>query len=129
MIEYKVVSRFIDGRMLKGVTSNFRPDRPIFHMQLEDTGERVEVGIDELKCVFFVKDLVGKKDYQERQDVERAGYGRRIEVTFKDNETIVGHTQGYSPKRPGFFMSPADPESNNDRIFVVRSATQSVNLL
>lgn len=129
MMQHKIVSHFLDGRILKGVTCNFRPERSSFHMQLDNTGEQVEVHVDELKSVFFVKDLVGNKDYQERQEVERRGYGRRLKVKFVDGETIVGYTQGYSPDRPGFFMAPADPESNNDRIFVVRTSTEAVNLL
>jgi hypothetical protein len=40
-------------------------------------------------------------------------------VVFKDGETIVGSTTAYDGARPGFFMTPADPQSNNDRIYVV----------
>jgi hypothetical protein len=129
MMQHKIVARFLDGRVLKGVTFNFRPERPSFHMVLDSTGEQVEVSVDELKSVFFVKDLVGNRHYRERRDVERHGYGRRLEVRFVDGESIIGYTQGYSPDRPGFFMAPADPESNNNRIFVIRESTEAVNLL
>ncbi len=129
MMQHKIVARFLDGRVLKGVTFNFRPERRTFHLQLDESGEQVEVNVDELKSVFFVKDLTGNKEYTERQDVERRGYGRRLEVKFFDGESIVGYTQGYSPDRPGFFMAPADPDSNNDRIYVVRESTEAVNLL
>lgn len=129
MMQHKIVSHFLDGRILKGVTFNFRPERPNFHMQLDNSDEQVEVNVNELKSVFFVKDLEGNKDYQERKDIERRGYGRRLEVKFVDGETIVGYTQGYTPDRPGFFMAPADPDSNNDRIFVVRNSTEEVSLL
>lgn len=129
MMQHKIVARFLDGRVMKGVTFNFRPERRTFHLLLDSSGEQVEINVDELKSVFFVKDLVGNKDYHERKDVERRGYGRRLEVKFVDGESIVGYTQGYSPGRPGFFMAPADPDSNNDRIFVVRESTEAVNLL
>lgn len=128
MIGQKVVAHYLDGRIHKGMTNNFFPDRPSFHILLNDSGERVEVNVDDLKGLFFVKDLVGDSEYQERKDIERRGYGRRIEVQFVDNETIVGHTQGYSPERRGFFVAPADPESNNERVFVVQSATTAVEL-
>ena len=42
---------------------------------------------------------------------------------------MVGTTQGYNPGRPGFFLIPADPQSNNERCFVVTGATQEVALL
>ena len=129
MMQHKIVARFLDGRVLKGITFNFRPERRNFHLQLDGSGEQVEVSIDELKSVFFVKDLTGNKDYTDRRNVERRGYGRRLEVKFVDGESIVGYTQGYSPDRPGFFMSPADPDSNNDRIYVIRESTEAVNLL
>lgn len=128
MIGHKVVAHYLDGRIDKGMTNDFFPDRPIFHIVLNDSGERVEVNVDNLKGLFFVKDLNGRSEYQERKDLERRGYGRRIEVQFVDNETLVGHTQGYSPERRGFFVAPADPESNNERVFVVRSATTAVAL-
>jgi len=41
----------------------------------------------------------------------------------------VGTTQGYDSSRPGFFVVPADGESNNERIFVVRGATQQVSFI
>lgn len=128
MIGHKVVAHYLDGRIDKGVTNDFFPDRPIFHIELNDSGERIEVNVDDLKGLFFVKDLVGDSQYQERKDIERRGYGRRIEIQFVDNETLVGHTQGYSPERRGFFVAPADPASNNERIFVVQSATTAVEL-
>jgi len=129
MMQHKIVARFLDGRVLKGVTFNFKPDCRSFHLQLDDSGEQIEVNVDELKSVFFVKDLTGNKEYTDRKDVERRGYGRRLEVKFIDGECIVGYTQGYSPDRSGFFMAPADPESNNDRIYVVRESTEAVKLL
>ena len=35
-------------------------------------------------------------------------------------------TQGYQPDRPGFFVVPVDPKSNNDRCFVVMAAVKAV---
>jgi hypothetical protein len=44
---------------------------------------------------------------------------RRVEVTFADGEAILGTTLNYRPDGQGFFVSPADPGTNNTRIFVV----------
>jgi hypothetical protein len=41
----------------------------------------------------------------------------------------VGYTTGYSPDRAGFYMVPADLKGNNDRIFVVVSATESIEMV
>jgi hypothetical protein len=58
-----------------------------------------------------------------------AGGGRKIQVRFLDGETIVGYTMGYSPDRTGFFLVPADSKGNNERIFVVKSATEKVEMM
>jgi hypothetical protein len=42
---------------------------------------------------------------------------------------MLGTTQGYQPGRPGFFVAPADRESNVDRCFVVTASTREVELL
>ena len=55
--------------------------------------------------------------------------GRKVQVEFSDGETIVGTTQGYQPDRPGFFVVPVDPKSNNDRCFVVMAAVKKVTFL
>jgi hypothetical protein len=44
--------------------------------------------------------------------------GRKIGVVFKDGEVLVGTTQGYDRSRPGFFVVPADAESNDERVYV-----------
>lgn len=126
MVQNKVVAHFSDGHLVKGVTGNFRPGRDVFHIRERDDERVVEVDVTELKGVFFVKDFDGNPDYDDRPDVERHGMGRRIRVRFRDTETIVGYTQSYTPVGTGFFMAPADPESNNERVFVVRSATEEV---
>jgi hypothetical protein len=55
--------------------------------------------------------------------------GKRLQVTFADGEMIVGATQAFHPDRPGFFLVPADPRSNNDRVFVVMKAVRSVSVI
>ena len=86
----------------------------------------VRIGVPALKAVFFVKDHVGNKHYQEKKAFDRLVPGRKLQVVFKDGETIVGSTTAYDGARPGFFMTPADPQSNNDRIYVVARAVRAV---
>ena len=52
-----------------------------------------------------------------------------MEVTCKDGEVMVGTTTGYDPKRPGFFLFPVDPSSNNMRVFLVTSAVRNARFL
>ena len=82
--------------------------------------------IPALKAVFFVKDHTGNKDYNEVKKFDKLVPGRKLQVTFKDGEVLVGSTAGYDGKRQGFFLTPADPKSNNDRIYIVERAVRSV---
>ena len=45
-----------------------------------------------------------------------------------DGEVLVGSTLGYDPKRQGFFIFPADPKSNNVRVYIVSSGRISGEL-
>ena len=117
------------GTLLKGITNNFFPNKDKFHLADKDTGEVREIPLTGLKAVFFVKNFEGDRSYRERHDVERTGLGKKIQVEFSDGETLVGYSQGFAPHRPGFFVFPADPDSNNDRIFVFTAATRAVNFL
>ena len=127
-----VVARYIDGAMLKGTTRDFSPNKPDFHIYPDGNlrTSAVKVSLARLKAVFFVKSLEGNKDHVEGgQAPGPQGLGRRIRVIFKDGEILMGSTVGYAPDRPGFFFLPSDPQSNNLRIFVVRSAVAKVEFL
>lgn len=128
-MQSNIVVHFTDGRLLKGHSSDLVPNRPSFHLTTEDAPGPLEVRLEELKAVFFVKSLEGGEMPSRRYELERPGLGRRIRVRFKDGETIVGYTNGYSPERVAFFVFPPDPEDNNQRILVVNRATEEVSLL
>ncbi len=124
----KVVVRFKDGVIMKGQTSDFFPNKKEFHLEVQP-GKIVSINTDQLKAVFFVKDLEGDENRKDIYDDIIAGGGKKIEVQFADGEVIVGFSQGYSPERIGFFFIPADKKGNNDRIFVVTSATKKITFL
>ena len=127
----RVVARFADGRLMKGLTNDFASDKALFHVNLDGEvpgSKAVELRIGDLKALYFVKDLTGNSNHIERRefDQSRRPLGRKIRVIFKDSEEMVGTTQGYQPSRPGFFVIPADPESNIERCYVVSSATKNI---
>ena len=124
----KVVVHFQNGTILKGTTGDFFPNKNQFHL-IDVEGKAEVIEVNQLKAIFFVKDLVGDKSRPDHYDLNASGAGRKIHVEFFDNEVVIGHTLGYSPDRQGFFMTPADPQSNNGRIFVVRAAAKNIKLL
>ena len=129
----KVVARFADGRVLKGTTTDFLPAKAYFHMNVVDgaAAEPLTIPVADLKALFFVKDFDGTPDRAKQKDFDpaRPMPGRRIKVVFKDGEELTGVTQGYQPDRPGFFVEPADPGSNNERCFVVAAAAEEVTFI
>ncbi len=124
-MQNKIVVRFKDNQVLKGVCNDFFPNKSHFHLQTID-GEVVEVEVEQLKAVFFIKDFAGDKHLKERYADTIPGAGRKMKVDFADGETVIGFSLGYSPDRKGFFLTPANKASNNERIFVVSSASENV---
>jgi hypothetical protein len=124
----KVVVRFKDGSIMKGKTRDFFPNKASFHLETLN-GETKTIDVEQLKAFFWVKDFEGNKSYDEDYKDEIAGTGRKIIVKFSDGESIIGYTLGYSPDRQGFFMTPADSKSNNQRIFVVKSASEKIEFI
>ena len=123
----KLVLHRLDGSLLKGSTTDFAPGRQTLHVKDQDTGQMTLVDTTELKAIFFVNSFEGNQHHIERTDVERTGFGKKIKVHFKDGETIFGYTTSYSAGRPSFFVFPADPESNNQRVFVLDHSTNQID--
>ena len=133
MEKVKVVVRYSDGRLIKGFTQDFSPNKERFHFIPADnpSGGAIEVSMKNLKAIFMVRDFVGHSLYKERKkyiEGEKPS-GKKVEVTFIDGELLVGTTLGYDPKRQGFFIFPADPKSNNIRVYVVSSFVEKVRYL
>lgn len=124
----KIVVHYKDGRIAKGSTNDFSPDKKSFHIVLLNR-QMQEVEVEHLKALFFVKDMEGDKDYEYAYDDLLAGGGKKIRVNFMDGEAMVGYVLGYSPDRPGFLMTPADSKGNNERIYIVKSATKRIEFL
>lgn len=130
----KIVVRYAAGKILRGYSRDFHPSKPHFHLFPADAGlsdKAVEVRISDLKAVFFVRDFAGDPSSNEEKEFAEGErpLGRKVEVTFKDGEVMVGSTLGYDSHRPGFFFIPADPKSNNLKVFAVATSVTNVRFL
>ena len=132
--DQKIVVRYQDGKLLKGMTQDFFPNKETFHLNQTDGNSfpvPVEIAIKNVKAVFFVKDYQGNKAYKNPKgfiDSSQSQYGKKTKVKFKDGEVLYGYTQGYSPGRIGFFLFPQDTESNNVKAFIVQSSVSKVEI-
>ncbi len=110
------------------------PNKDSFHLTPADSqpGTPAQaVNVKECKALFFVKDFAGNPGYQDKREfqADKTVGGRKIRVLFKDNEILIGTTQGYQPGRPGFFLFPADPQSNIERCYIVSAAAQEISFI
>lgn len=131
MATNNVVARFVDGRTIKGISLDVDPNKPKCHIKTTDQG-MVEVKLNDLKALFFVKDLTGDSGHQEANAVDaqdsRLKGAKAIEVRFRDKERLIGLTNRYPPLGNFFFMLPADGASNNIRILVNRAAVLAMGV-
>ena len=123
-----MIARFKDGSLIKGKIHDFFIDNSKFRFETTKNEKR-KISVEELKAIFWVKDFQGNKNHRDKFNFDLDIGGRRIRVRFFDGELIIGHTIGYSPNKPGFFMVPLDTESNNKGVFVINSATEIIEFL
>lgn len=128
----RIVVRYLDGRLLKGYSQDFHPARATFHVSPLTAPidlKPVLVPMAQLKAIFFVRDFDGNPGRVDGQTFAPSQTGRRIEVTFLDDEVLFGSTLGYRPDGSGFFVTPADSEGNNLRVFVLPGGIRHVRYL
>lgn len=119
------VARFLDGRLIKGRTTDLRP-KNTFHIVGEGASRPTLVKVDDLKAIFFIKSLEGNPAHEERKDYRRKGLGTRIWIEFLDGEELAGWSMTFSPDDDGFRLFPADPGSNIEMLYVFRHALRRI---
>ncbi len=135
-VQNLVVARYRDGKIIRGMTHDFGPQKKVFHVSTVEkhgrtvAGKIYKISLSELKAVFFVKSLEGRQGPPSpkgllEEKLDPPGL-MKMRITFSDGEILVGTTHGYAPEREGFFVAPLEKDSNNLRIFVVSSAVKRV---
>lgn len=130
----KVVARYSDGRVVKGTTIDFSPDAEKFHILdslIEENARKTRVETRELKALFYVKDFEGDPYRQDHNAAAlRPGPGEQgVSILFKDGEVMVGTTPRYRIQGTGYFVQPADPNTNNKLVFVFTAATRGYRVV
>ena len=131
-MENKIVVHMKDGSIHKGVTHDFAPDKEGFHLlPAEGGGVPIQVGLEKMKALFYVKDYIGNRDFVAQMSFDAERRERRKAIArFEDGEEIWGFVDAGAEKEGnGFFFHPADQRDNNIRIFVVRSALKELRLV
>jgi len=130
----RVVVARKDGIRLKGFVYDFSAREDRFHLfATDDPAEKASdtLRVSECKAIYFVRSHTGNPHYREDKEAmpEKRKFGRPFEIEFQDGERLRGTVEFYNAEKPGFYLFPPDPRSNNLRIFIVRSACRTIRLL
>jgi len=121
-----VAVRFLDGTIRKGTTADFKPGCGSFHLRSE-TGAPSRIETRGLKGVFFIKTLQGNPAHRDRKDYgTKTTPERKVWIEFKDGEAMAGWSAAMGGKE-GFYLTPTDPDSNLERVFVFRAAVRRLS--
>lgn len=138
----RVVGHLLDGTLIKGFTEwdstevsvtppKDAPERLVVAKQ--DGSGIVELPVDKLKAIFFVKTFEGSRDYREVKffTAHPRVDGLWVRVQFQDHERTEGiiYNSIQFVRDGGFFMKPPDPNSNNSLVFVSKQALREFRVL
>ncbi len=129
----KVVVRRFDREPLTGFVSTVTYQQPSGIELLKQDGEVASVSYEEIKSVSFVRDFESAREplearvFQNRPKME----GLWVRLKFRDGELLDGILANnlLLLDRQGYTITPPEPYSNNQRIFVPREALQSIQVV
>jgi hypothetical protein len=128
----KVIVRKMDRDSVSGYVS---PAQFVHEGKLEvlnTSGTVIAVDLKEIKGVYFVREFGDSESLTRKTFTSRPrSEGLWVRLRFKDSEVLEGlmpvDLAQTTPE--GFLISPPDQRSNTQRIFVPRSALESLTVL
>jgi hypothetical protein len=99
---------------------------------LNTTGMMVTIDLRDIKGIYFVR------DFNESEALLRKTFGTRprseglwVRIKFSDNDVLEGMMPNDLSQLSGdgFFVNPPDTRSNTQRVFVPKSALESLSVL
>ncbi len=144
--KHKVVVNLRDGTVVKGYLETTVPsdlasllENPLrkFPSRLKlhevDGPGMHDIDVSKAKAIFFVKSFRGNKEKHPVRFYANgpAIHGIWVEIRFHDGEVVEGilHNSVHHLLEDGFLLSPSDPESNNEVVYVLKSSIQNYRVL
>jgi hypothetical protein len=128
----KVIVRKMDRDSVSGYVA---PAEFIHEGKLEllnTSGTVITIDLREIKGVFFVRDFGDSESLTRKTFTSRPrSEGLWVRLRFKDSEVLEGLMTAdlAQTMAEGFLVSPPDQRSNTQRIFVPRTALESLTVL
>ncbi len=127
----KVIVRTRDGEVIPGFANQDRISKTL--KIITQQGKEQKFSIDKLKAVFFVKDFQGNPEYDEIKFLNKQSVSSMVwvRVEFFDGEVLEGKIPNNMEliSSPGFYLSPSDRDTNNKRVYVIKSALKDFTFL
>lgn len=127
----KVVVRRFDRENVTGFVNPFSYLQPSAIEILTPDGALAVLPYDEVRSVCFVKDFEAEAEpsriFMTRPKLE----GLWVRMLFRDGEILDGILPNnlLAWEIAGFTVTPPEPDANNQRVFVPRSALKSIQVL
>jgi hypothetical protein len=127
----RLVVRFKDGRIARGVCFALSPKENSFHLDETDeagisSGSTTQIKYSDIKAVFYVKSFDGKFDRTTRYR-EWTPEGTEVVVEFNDGEVLRGSTlHPYRADDNRFHLIPKEEKTNNISVLIEASAVAKV---
>jgi hypothetical protein len=128
----KVIVRKADRDSLNGYVAAAHFVRDGKFELLNTSGNVVAIELTDIKCVFFVRDFGDSESLSRKTFTTRPrSEGLWVRIKFKDGEVL----EGLMPNdlslttAEGFLINPPDLRSNVQRLFVPRTALESLTVL
>ena len=127
----KVVVRRFDRESLNGFVNPYSYLQPLAVELLRPEGSLAIIPYGEIKSVCFVKDFDAEAEPQRVFLTRPKLEGLWIRMVFRDAEVFDGILPNnlLSWEIAGFTVTPPEPDSNNQRVFVPREALKSIQVL
>jgi hypothetical protein len=129
----KVVIRKLDKDLVKGYLDPEAFLTPTGIEMLDLEGRLLNLPLEQIKGVYFVRDFEGHRERPERKVfLSRPRMnGLWVRMTFKDAEVLDGLISEnlLTHESHGFFVSLPDVYSNNLKIYIPRSALTGLEVL
>ena len=129
----KILVKLQNGEEMKGDVLSFNATRPTFYVAVErDDGKthNATLSMESVKAIFFLKKEEGDDSIVHTETIEQSvgvgAHGFRIDLEFKDGDTMHGTAHKYNPHDNGFYLVPLNPAERYDRIYVNALAVKKV---
>jgi hypothetical protein len=128
----KIIVRKMDRDSVSGYVSPAEFVRDGKLTLLNTSGTVIAIDLREIKGVYFVREFGDSESLVRKTFTSRPrSEGLWVRLRFKDSEILEGlMSADLSQTTPeGFLISPPDQRSNTQRIFVPRTALESLTVL